>query len=247
MSDNQPILIIGGTRGTGLLIARLLERHRFPIRVLARNPDRARMVLAPNVHVLRGDITKPETLPLAIEGVGHIIFTAGCRSGHPATEARIKATEYEGVRNALAEARRAGFSGRFLYMTASGVARRSLLSACLNLYKGNTLLWRLRAEAAIRESSIDYTIIRAGMLVNHRSGRRAIRLTQEALPLSLRHRIGRSDVAEVFVAALCEPHASHTTFEVVWTLGQPPEDWRALLKRLQSDNEAPRSDAISNS
>jgi uncharacterized protein YbjT (DUF2867 family) len=132
-------------------------------------------------------------------------------------------------------------------MTASGVTKRSLLSACLNLYKGNTLLWRRRAETAIRESTIDYTIIRAGMLVNHGSGRRAIRLTQEALPLSVRYRIGRSDVAEVFVAALCEPRASHTTFEVVWALGQPSEDWRALLKRLQSDNGAPRSMAIPNS
>jgi uncharacterized protein YbjT (DUF2867 family) len=94
MSDKQAVLIIGGTRGTGLLIARLLERHRFPVRVLARNPDRARMVLASNVQVLRGDITKPETLPPAIEGVGHIIFTAGRRSGLPATDAQIKATEY---------------------------------------------------------------------------------------------------------------------------------------------------------
>jgi uncharacterized protein YbjT (DUF2867 family) len=97
----------------------------------------------------------------------------------------MKLIEYDGVVNALAEAERLGFGGRFLYMTASGIGRRSVLAACLNLYKGNTLLWRRRAEAAIRKSPVDYPIVRAGMLVNRRSGTRAIRLVQEALRLSI--------------------------------------------------------------
>src|SRR5262250_1419617 len=35
MSDSQPILVIGGTRGTGLLITRLLLRRGQRVRVLA--------------------------------------------------------------------------------------------------------------------------------------------------------------------------------------------------------------------
>ena len=76
-----------------------------------------------------------------------------------------------------------GFLGRFLYMTSSGVFTRSVMAICLNLYKGNTLSWRRHAEDAIRESGLDYTIIRTGMLVNRPGGRRAIHVTQEALPL----------------------------------------------------------------
>jgi uncharacterized protein YbjT (DUF2867 family) len=237
MTTHQPVLVIGGTRGTGLLIARLLHKQQTNVRVLARDPVRAQEALGPDVHVMPGDITKRDTLPRAIEGTEHIIFTAGCRSGHPATETRIKATEYEGVLNTLAAARSAGFGGRFMYMTSSGVMTHSVLAACLNLYKGNTLAWRRRAEEAIRESGIDYTIIRTGMLLNRRSGLRSIQLTQEALPLSLRYRIARADVAEVFVAALGEPRASRSTFEVVWDR-QPVEDWRALLKGLKSDAES---------
>jgi uncharacterized protein YbjT (DUF2867 family) len=237
MTTNQPVLVIGGTRGTGLLIVRLFQKQKTDVRVLARDPARAQEALGPDVHVMPGDITKRDTLPRAIEGIEHIIFTAGCRSGHPATETRIKATEYEGVLNTLAAARSAGFSGRFIYMTSSGVATHSLLAACLNLYKGNTLAWRRRAEEAIRESGIDYTIIRTGMLLNRRSGLRSIRLTQETLPLSLRYRIARADVAQVFVAALGEPRASRSTFEVVWDR-QPVEDWRVLLKGLKSDAES---------
>src|SRR5262245_56733725 len=112
------VLVIGGTRGTGSLIVRLLERRKVPVRVLARNPANARTLFSSIVEVVGGDITQPSTLPTAIEGASHIVFTAGCRSGHPAGEAQIKATEYEGVLHTLKAARDAGFDGRFLYMTA---------------------------------------------------------------------------------------------------------------------------------
>jgi len=237
MISTEPILVIGGTRGTGLLIARLLEARRSAVRVLARDSARARSVLSPAVEVVAGDITKPETLRAAIDGVSHIIFTAGCRSGHPASERRVKATEFAGVVNTLSEAERVGFAGRFMYLTSSGVTTRSLFAACLNLYKGNTLWWRRRAEEAIRERNIDYTIIRTGMLLNSLDRRRIIQLTQTALPLSARHRIGRADVAEVFVAGLEETHASRATFEIVWTRGAALTPWTTMLKDLKSDAE----------
>src|SRR5215510_3584106 len=126
MIENQRILIVGGTRGTGLLIVRLLEQRQALVQALARDPARARVALGPGVEVFEGDITKRETLPPAIQGVTHIIFTAGCRSGHPASESRIKATEFEGVLNTLAAVRLARCAGRFMYMTSSGVASHSL-------------------------------------------------------------------------------------------------------------------------
>ena len=233
----KPILIIGGTRGTGLLIARLLQQRGLPVRALARNPAHAKMALGPGVELVAGDITKKETLPPAIEGARHIIFTAGCRSGHPATEARIKATEYEGVLNTLASARQTGFSGRFMYMTSSGGATPSWMATCLNLYKGNTLKWRLRAEDAIRSSGVEYTIIRTGMLLNSAGGRRSIKLSQEALPLSPRYRIARADVAEAFVAAVGHSRAARATFEIVWADSGRPEPWPTLLQRLKPDSE----------
>jgi uncharacterized protein YbjT (DUF2867 family) len=237
MNVNQPILLIGGTRGTGFLIAQLLKERQRSIRVLARDAARAAATLGPGVEVVTGDVTKSETLPRAIEGASHIVFTAGCRSGHPAREALIKSTEYDGVLATLAAAKRAGFSGRFMYMTSSGVATRSLLATCLNLYKGNTLMWRRRAEDGIRGSGLDYTIIRTGMLQNGPGGRRAITLTQEALPLSIRYRIARRDVAEAFVAALDDPRASRATFEIVWARSGQPQPWSMLLRGLRSDRE----------
>jgi len=205
------------------------------VRVLARDAAGAADRLGPSVQLVPGDITKEETIPPAVEAASHIVFTAGCRSGWPVGEAQVKATEYHGVLNTLAAARRVGFSGRFLYMTASGVLARSLWTICLNLYKGNTLTWRRRAEDEIRASGLDYTIVRAGMLLNRPGGRRAIVVSQDALPLSPRYRIARADVAEAFVAALDHPRALRTTFEVVWGQGNRHADWPALLEGLQPD------------
>lgn len=237
MFDGRKVLVIGGTRGTGLLIVRSLERLGATIRVMARDPVSARAALGPAVEVWPGDVTKADTLPAAAAGVRDIIFTAGCRSGRPATEARIRATEYEGVVHTLAAARATRFCGRFMYMTASGVMRRSLISVALNVYKGNTLRWRRLAEGAIRESSVDYTIIRTGMLVNRPGGQRPVRVTQDALPLSLRYRISRADVATVFVGALVEPRASRATFEIAWAPCRNATDpVETSLTRLKSDD-----------
>jgi len=81
-------------------------------------------------------------------------------------ERHIRETEYGGVVNTLAAAQRVGFGGRFLYITASSVTSRSWATVLLNLYKGNTLVWRERAEHEIRGSGLEYTIIRAGILLN---------------------------------------------------------------------------------
>ena len=80
------VLVIGGTRGAGLLIARLLHQRGYQVRVLARNPAAAAAELGPSFEVVAGDLTKPETLPAAVADVDHIIFTAGAPSGRYAPE-----------------------------------------------------------------------------------------------------------------------------------------------------------------
>ena len=101
MLDSQPILIVGGTRGTGLLIAQRLLDEGCRVRVLARDPARAAARLGSATDVVPGDITRPDTLPAAVRGARDIIFTAGVRSGRPSREALIRTTEYDGVVNTL--------------------------------------------------------------------------------------------------------------------------------------------------
>ena len=235
MSTHEPILVIGGARGTGFLIAQLLHGRGQRIRVLARDCKRALTLFDSTVPVMEGDITKPETLGPAIEGAQHIIFTAGCRSGYPVREPRVKAVEYDGILATLAAARQLQFSGRFLYMNSSGLTRPSFFATCLNLWKGNTLIWRRRVEEEIRASGLNYTIIRTGVLLNQPGGQHQINVTQQSLPLSFRDRIARAEVAEVFVAALGQPNTTRATFEAVWGRRGQTEGLHSLLNDVMAE------------
>lgn len=113
MKADPPVLVIGGTRGTGLLIARLIHRQGRRVRVLARIPKRARTLFHPAVEIVCGDVTKPRTLRPAIDGAHHIVLTAGCRSGYPVRERQVKEVEFEGVLHTLDAARDLGFGGYF--------------------------------------------------------------------------------------------------------------------------------------
>ena len=229
------VLVIGATRGTGKEIVSCLQRDRYPVRALARDADRARAVLGPQVEVCAGDVTQRETLPGAFSNVSAVIFTAGVTK-RPASERSIIAVEYEGVRNTLWAASAAGFRGRFLYMTAIGVTRVSVASIALNLIKGNTLSWRALAEREIRQSGIDYTIVRCGVLTSANSSR-AVELSQRNEPMSLFRRISRRDAAEVFVQALSYANTSHATFDAYWrrARGRAAEPWELLFSRLRPD------------
>src|SRR5438067_277981 len=142
MPDNL-VLVIGGTRSTGLHCARILFARHIPVRILARDREAALKTVGSGFDVVQGDVTNSESLISAFDGVSQLIFTAGVRSGRFARESIVKETEYVGVLNTIAAARAQRFNGRFVYMTAIGVRRESLSASALNIWKGNTLRWRL--------------------------------------------------------------------------------------------------------
>ena len=229
------VLVVGGTRGVGLLIARLLRERGYGVRVLARDPAKASAELGSAFEVAPGDLTKANTLPPALRDVDHIIFTAGAPSGRYAPESLIKATDYEGVVDTLAAAQSAGCRGRFVYLNTLGITTPSPAGFLINLLKRNTLIWRRRVEDKIRGSGLNYTIIRVGFLLDRPGGERAVNVSQGALPLAFRNRIARADVAEAFVEAMQHPSASRATFEIVWGKGSRQENWSALLDKLRPD------------
>lgn len=229
------VLVIGGTRGVGLLIVRLLHERGYRVRVLARDPAKVSTELGSAFEVVAGDLTKADTLRPALPDVDHILFTAGVPSGRYAPESLVKAIDYDGVIDTIAAAQSAGYRGRFVYLNTIGIKTPSLAGFLINLLKRNTFIWRRRIEDKIRGGGLDYTIIRVGFLLDRPGGEHAINVSQDARPLALRNRIARADVAEAFVEAMQHPRASRATFEIVWGNGPPRESWSALLEKLKSD------------
>jgi uncharacterized protein YbjT (DUF2867 family) len=201
--------------------------------------------VGPHAEIVAGDITRKQTLVPAFAGTSHVIFTAGVRSGRFARESVVRATEYDGVLNTIEAARAHNFRGRFVYMTSIGVTRQSLFVTGLNIWKGNTILWRRRAEDAIRSSGLDYTIVRAAFLLNRPPHQRAICVRQAESALTLHECIARADVAEALVAAVYHPDASRTTLEVKWDRGpRQQSSWPELLNGLRPDQRRPPTSVL---
>ncbi|KAL6888968.1 hypothetical protein ACP4OV_009994 [Aristida adscensionis] len=62
METSHVVLVTGATGGVGRRVVDILRKKGLPVRVLARNKDKARSMLGPDVELIIGDVTKEDTL-----------------------------------------------------------------------------------------------------------------------------------------------------------------------------------------
>jgi len=118
-------------------------------------------------------------------------------------------------------------------MSSAGVTHEDHV---LNQMFNNILIWKFKGEEALRQSGVDYTIVRPGGLMDTPGGGTAVVFEQgdRSAPPRMIH---REDVALVCIAALKVPAARNKTFEVFGSEEQAPNDWTNLYSDLQSDKE----------
>ncbi len=200
----DPIVVIGGTRGTGTLVVEALLRRGMPVRLLARNEKKARALFGDRVEYVTVDLAAPGmALESGLRGAGGLVFTAGVPPGF-ASEALLRAVEFGGVEATVQAALKTGFKGRFVYLTTMGVHERSWLIGVLDVVKWNILRWRAAAEKTLQDSGLDAVVVRAGLLTNGAAGA-PLELKKGDRAVSLGTRVSRADVAEVLLAALTAP------------------------------------------
>ncbi|MGH7543706.1 MAG: complex I NDUFA9 subunit family protein, partial [Gemmatimonadota bacterium] len=148
------ILVTGATGFIGAEILRRASRRGWRVRGLARRPERAEALgRLPNVELFRGDVSRPDELDEALQGVDSVIHLVGI-----IVETRAQSYEdahVAGTGNVVAAARRAGVS-RFLHMSALGVEAGRDAS---DYYRTK---WR--AEEIVREAGLDSTIFRPSLV-----------------------------------------------------------------------------------
>jgi uncharacterized protein YbjT (DUF2867 family) len=191
------ILIIGATGTIGRQVVSQLMASEAQVRALVRNPDAAR--LPPQVEVMRGDLTVPETLDRCLDGVDTVflVWTAPPAGIAPCLERIAK------------HARRIVFlsaplktSHPFFQQTNPSRARAELI------------------ERLIETSGLEWTFLRPGMFAANALRWWAPQIRADAVvrwpylsaPTAPIH---ERDIAAVAVRALCED--SHTGAEYVLT------------------------------
>jgi dihydroflavonol-4-reductase len=108
MPSNSLSLVTGATGMVGSAIVRALLARDRPVRVLARDLERARALFTSSVEIAAGDLRIPESLNRACEGVGEIYHAAAALESQEIGEAEILETNVVGTRRLLAAARAQG-------------------------------------------------------------------------------------------------------------------------------------------
>src|SRR6516162_5861436 len=223
--------IIGATSGTGLLITRQLLQGGLCVRVVARDPDKARRVLDNQVEVRHGDVTDALSIGTAI------FFTVAAGGGIDgrgmfALRSMIREVTYQGLLNLVDAARSIGFSGRIILPSLVGVDRPSLLIRILDKIKPGLQRNLIERELYIRASGLDYTVLRAPILTNSPPGGVNLQITRAINKLTARSKISRGDLARVMILAAQQPAASRKTFELLASEGAAPPD-EQLVEQLE--------------
>jgi len=155
------VLVVGATGSIGRLVVEEAIRQGHAVRALVRTPGKARR-LPPDAQVVLGDVTRPDTLPGAVDGVDAVVFTLGSDG---AGKVGAESVDYGGVRNVLGAL--GSRKARIALMTAIGVTNRT------GEYNRATEAhdWKRRSERLVRASGLPYTIVRPGWFDYNKSGR----------------------------------------------------------------------------
>jgi nucleoside-diphosphate-sugar epimerase len=230
--------IIGATRGTGLLITQRLLQAGASVRILARNPDRARWLLGKRADIRHGDVTDAQSLRDAIAEDYRAIFFAVAATGGIdgrglfASKTMIRNVTYQGLLNVVDSARAIGFEGRIILPSVVGADRSSAMIRILDRIKCGLQRNLIERELYLRASGLDYTILRAPILTNAPAGSANIRITKAINKLTAGSMISRGDLARVMILASQQAVASRKTFDMFGAKGVAPSD-QQLLEQLE--------------
>lgn len=228
MSANRNVvLVVGATGSIGRLVVAEALRLGHNVRALVRNQSKARE-LPQDAQIVIGDLTRPETLDIAVDAVDAIVFTHATTGG----KGGFESVDYGGVRNIL---RALGpRQARIALMTAVGVTNHA---GDYNRRTGSAD-WKRRSERLVRASGLPYTVVRPGWFdMNGPDEHRLVLLQGDR-----RHAgdpsdgvVARRQIAEVLVRSLQSDAALRKTFELVTTTGPAPDDFDRLFASLDPD------------
>jgi len=193
------LLVLGATGPTGrLVVAQAIERG-YDVAALVRSTEKAKSLTG--VSFVVGDATNPETVRRAVKGQDAVISTLGTPAS-PFREVTLLSSATQALVNVMKEER----VPRLIAITGVGAGDSAghggflFDNLILPLLLRNVYTDKNRQEAIIKDSGLDWTIVRPSILNNKRGRGTARALTD----LKQFHggTIAREDVAKFVVDEL---------------------------------------------
>lgn len=222
------VAVIGASGRLGLAILAALAAMRVPARAIARDPARLAQLDPTGTPAIAADVRDAAALSAALAGTRCAVFAASATAGGDGDNTP-QAVEYQGLVNTVAAARRHGLR-RVLLVSSSAATQPGHVH---NLW-GGILEWKARAEQHLRDSGLDYVVLRPMGLRAGDAGQRGIRFAQGDR-MAFGEEIRRDDVALLCVAALADPAASRRSFEAYNDDTLPPGSWVGSFAALRAD------------
>lgn len=225
------VLVVGATGSIGRLVVAEALRQGHSVRALVRDAHKAARLPA-SASTIVGDVTRPETLAAAVEGIDAVVLTLGSEG---AGKAGAESVDYGGVRNILTAL--GDRPARIALMTAIGVTNRT------SDYNRRTQAhdWKRRTERLVRASKRPYTIVRPGWFDYQAADEQRIVMLQgdtRQAGDATDGAIARAQIARVLVDSLTSGTAENKTFELVAEKGGAQTDLAPVFASLESDDPA---------
>jgi uncharacterized protein YbjT (DUF2867 family) len=222
---NKLASVIGATGQTGKHIVQKLIEQNISVRVLSRDPSKAKVMFGNSVEIIQGDLIEVKDLKNLVKGVTHL-FAAHGSDGSPDIRG-YELIDFGGMKKAL-ESIPGGQKTHLIYMSSIYLERKNPPPD----YPGRPLYWKRKTEQLIRQSGSPYTIVRASWLNNNKGGKLRIRAEQGDQGDG---NITREDVAEVMVQTMNFESAKGKVFEVYNAAGASLNDWDNFFSEMRLD------------
>jgi cytosine deaminase len=199
------VAIAGGHGQIAMRLERVLaDRGDEPV-ALIRNPDHADDVRAAGGEPVVVDLEHAgdDEVAAAIEGADAVVFAAGAGPG--SGSARKDTMDYGGAVKLIEAAKRNGIA-RYAIVSSMGADAGAAGDDTFQVY----LRAKGRADDALRESGLDWTVIRPGGLTND-AGTGRVNLAA-SVP---RGQVSRDDVAQVIAEVLSTPGTIGKTADLI--------------------------------
>jgi putative NADH-flavin reductase len=195
------ILIFGSTGGTGReLVTQALDAG-YEVTAFARNPARLDDIAQENLHKVRGDVLDSAAVESAVGGHDAVLCAIGAGAGRTTlreagTRAIVRAMEKAGVRRLICQSSMGIGDSR----TNLGFLTKYVI---VPVFLRHAFADHERQEAVVRESDLDWTIVRPPHL---KDGPRTGRYRHGFSPTdaAIEGKISRADVADFMLSQLTD-------------------------------------------
>src|SRR5699024_3795223 len=198
------ITIVGGHGSIAMLLQPLLKENGHNVRGIIRNKEQMGELREAGSKPVIYDIEEQEDISEAVGNVDAVSFAAGAGPGSGAT--RKWTVDRDGAIKLIEAAKSNGIK-RYIMISAMGAEGEiSHENEVFETY----LKAKAQADGALRNSGLDYTIVKPGRLTD---GEGTGRVT--LAPHVNRGEIARADVAAVLAELIENPETAGLEFEVV--------------------------------